>query len=197
MNDKVNTKTILFIENDLDFLRTRQESLELEGYKVLTATTVEEARRKLNARDFDLAIIDIRMIDDKDERDVSGLILATMPAYRDITKIILTDFPTQETVAEVFTEDVDGRPAAMNYVIKQEGLESFQFAIAEALSAKVGFSDNKVSLKIGLLWTVPGLMIGILIMGVLGITTNNPSWLIGVAALGFLLLIIMGRLAIE
>jgi len=70
-------KTILFADNDPDFLKTRGEFLEREGYQVVPAANPTEARRLLEQGNIDLAVLDIRLVDDDDERDTSGLRLSS------------------------------------------------------------------------------------------------------------------------
>lgn len=126
--------TILFADNDPDFLRTRSEFLEQEGYLVVPAADPTEARRKLEVGGIDLAILDIRLVDDDDEKDVSGLTLAKEVA-RTVPKIILTGFPSYEYVREALRPQLDGLPAAVGFVAKQEGTEALLDAIGRAPAA--------------------------------------------------------------
>ena len=103
--------TILFADNDPDFLKTRSEFLEQEDYLVIPAGDPTEARRKLETGRIDLAIVDIRLVNDDDEKDTSGLVLA-MEVARSVPKIILTGFPSYEYVREVLKSQADGLPAA-------------------------------------------------------------------------------------
>ena len=86
-------RTVLFADNDHDFLNTRAEFLENAGYRVLKAYTLAQARQLLAEAHVHLATLDIRMENDDDEKDVSGLTLAKDPAFRPIPKIMLTNFP--------------------------------------------------------------------------------------------------------
>jgi DNA-binding NtrC family response regulator len=92
MTDKA---TILFADNHTHFLNTRKEFLERAGYRVITADNLEAARRILEGGQIDLAILDIRLVDDDDEKDTSGLTLAR-ETNRFVPKIILTRFPTPD-----------------------------------------------------------------------------------------------------
>lgn len=124
--------TILFADNDPDFLKTRSEFLEQEGYQVVFAADPTEARRKLEAGGIDLAILDIRLLDDDDEKDVSGLTLAKEVA-RTVSKIILTGFPSFDYVREALRPQPDGLPAAVGFVAKEEGPEALLQAVRKAL----------------------------------------------------------------
>jgi len=68
--------TILFADNDTDFLQTWREFLEKEGYQVIPASSPSEARSVMEQQPVALAVIDIRLINDSDTKDMSGLNLA-------------------------------------------------------------------------------------------------------------------------
>jgi DNA-binding response OmpR family regulator len=128
---------VLFVDNDPDFLNTRAEFLENAGYQVLKASTLEQAQQLLiNAR-VHLAILDIRMVDDDDERDTSGLTLAKNLAYRPVPKIILTGFPTYQAVRQALGPVVDGLPAAVDFLDKQEGPQAMIQAVERAFAQHV------------------------------------------------------------
>ncbi len=129
--------TILFADNDLDFIRTRSEFLEQEGYLTVPAANLTEARRKLELGSIDLAIIDIRLNDDDDEKDISGLSLAREVA-RAVPKIILTGFPSYEYVRQALKPQLTGWPVAIDFVTKQEGPEALVQAIQCALDRPLG-----------------------------------------------------------
>ncbi|MFZ0544647.1 MAG: response regulator, partial [Candidatus Promineifilaceae bacterium] len=112
--------TILFADNDTDFLQTWQEFLENEGYRVIPAHNHVEARTVLERRQIDLAVIDIRLINDSDEKDTSGLNLAKVVAPT-VPKIILTRFPDFNAVREALGPQVDGLSPAIDFVAKQDG----------------------------------------------------------------------------
>ncbi|MGD9091211.1 MAG: response regulator [Anaerolineales bacterium] len=125
--------TILFADNNPNFLKTRTEFLEKEGYRVVSATNPTEARRVLERGDIDLAILDIRLLNDDDEKDLSGITLAkeTDPI---IPKILLTSFPSVKTVRESLRVQLIGLPAAVEYVYKGDGPEALLRAIRNVLS---------------------------------------------------------------
>ena len=63
-------KTILFVDNDPDFIDTRTEDIKNAGYKVVQAHTLEAAKKCVSESTIDLAIIDIRMKDDDDDNEM-------------------------------------------------------------------------------------------------------------------------------
>jgi CheY-like chemotaxis protein len=120
--------TVLFADNDPDFLEARKESLERAGYQVIPATGPTEARQALEQGQIDAAVLDLRLEDDQDDKDMSGLIVArdTAPS---IPKIILTRFPSYEAVREALGPNYEGSAAAVDFVAKQDGPEAMLQAL--------------------------------------------------------------------
>jgi len=125
-------KKIMLADNKELELNERKEFLEKEGYQVYPACTFTEARNILEKRKIDLAIIDLRLDDDDDERDVSGLTLAKTTDQK-IPKIILTKFPAHGAVREALAASPNGLPPAVDFVDKNEGLETLLVAVRRAL----------------------------------------------------------------
>jgi len=135
-------KTILFVDNIQEFLDTRAEFLENAGYRVLKAYTLEQARLMLTEARIHLAILDIRMVDDDDEKDTSGLTLAKDPAFRPIPKIMLTGFPSYQHVREALGPALDGMPPAVYYLSKKEGPEAMIQAVERAFEQHVRINQD-------------------------------------------------------
>ncbi|HJQ70238.1 MAG TPA: response regulator [Blastocatellia bacterium] len=125
-------KRILLADNDEAFLKTRREILEDAGYQVIPAASPEEAKRVLDAGNIDLAILDNRLEDNNDQRDISGLTLAKR-SNPQIPKILLTEYPTYDLVREALGADLDGLPAAVKFVAKREGSEALLRAVRDSL----------------------------------------------------------------
>lgn len=123
---------ILFADNDERFIKTRSEFLKDSGYEVVSACTVQDTERILRDKWIHLAVIDLRMTDDDDDADISGLTLAKEPAFRHVPKIILTGFPTFEYVREALGPELDGLPPAVDFLAKKEGPEVLIQAVEEA-----------------------------------------------------------------
>jgi DNA-binding response OmpR family regulator len=111
---------ILFVENVAAFLKTRKDALEQEGYEVLTAAKPGDAKIILANCRVHLVIIDLRLRDDGDKDDFSGLELAkeTDPT---IPKIFLTAFPDPEAIRRGMLQDAKGRQPILDVVSKQSG----------------------------------------------------------------------------
>ncbi|MBE0683964.1 MAG: DNA-binding response regulator [Anaerolineales bacterium] len=140
-------KQILFADNTPDFLITRAEFLEKQGYRVQKAFTFIEAKRLLTEAYFHLAILDIRMQNDDDEKDVSGLTLAKDPAYRSIPKIILTSYPTVEAVKEALGPVLEGLPPAVNFISKKDEYQAMIDAVDDAFAQFV-----RINWDLGIQW---------------------------------------------
>jgi DNA-binding response OmpR family regulator len=132
---------ILFADNNLSFLNVRKEFLETAGYQVITATNPEQARDILRRVPVDLAILNIRLRDDTDAQDRSGLAVAREVAP-EVPKIMLTGFPSWEAVREALGPDINGISTAIDFVSKQEGPD----ALLRAVSLTLGRPQLKANL---------------------------------------------------
>jgi DNA-binding response OmpR family regulator len=135
-------KRVLFVDNDPDFLDTRSEHLEKAGFELFKATSFEKAEQILGDHWIHLAIIDIRLRDDNDDKDTSGLMLAKQKAYRSVPKIILTRFPSYEYVREALGPALDGLPPAVEFLAKQEGAAAMMQAVEKAFAKYVRINQN-------------------------------------------------------
>lgn len=107
-NDSIETKRLLLLDDDRLVLATLGEGLRQAGYRVATASTVEEAEDILAAGDVDLAIFDVRM------PGVSGIDLAWRlhDANSEVPFIFLTAYSDDELVEQA------SEAGAMGYVVK-------------------------------------------------------------------------------
>lgn len=124
--------TILLADNDRDFGLIKAEFLEAVGYRVIIASSPAQAEELLSRSEVDLAILDIRLTNDDDERDASGLRIAKEVAPS-VPKIILTGFPTYEFVREALNPD---RPIAIDFVPKQEGPDALIASIERFVTTR-------------------------------------------------------------
>jgi len=114
------TPRILVVDNDSSFAKSCAEFLENAGYTVKTAFNLPDARTALEKGDIHLAILDLRMEDEWDEKDLSGLTLARQ-SDPSIPKIILTSYPTWRLVRYALGPTEVERPAAVSFVGKEDG----------------------------------------------------------------------------
>lgn len=127
----MSVKSVLIVDNS-DTLGTR-EFLARHGFQVLNATNPQEGRRRLEEGAVDLAVIDLRLVDEDDESDFSGLELARTCAPA-VPKIIWTKFPSYEIARDALGPVMDGLPAAVGFVGKQEGPRALLRTIRVALA---------------------------------------------------------------
>lgn len=143
-------KKVIFIDNAPDFLETRVEVLEDEGYEVYQATSLEEAEALLERSWVHLAIIDVRLRDDTDDKDTSGITLAKKKAFRPIAKIILTRYPTYQYVREALGPALDGLPPAVAFIDKREGIEAMLDEVEKAFEKHV-----RINWQLTICWDIP------------------------------------------
>ena len=124
-------KTILFMDNNLNFLVVHAKLLEQAGYHVLKASTVSEASIILSSKHVHIAILDIRMEAEEAEEDISGLILAQDERYRSMPKIMLTAHPSYKYAREALGPTIDGLSPAVKFIGKAEGPEALLKAVEE------------------------------------------------------------------
>ncbi|NJN53752.1 MAG: response regulator [Anaerolineae bacterium] len=162
-------RRILLADNDLNSLALHQEFLEGHGYEVVTAVSPLEAWSALVENNVDLAIIDIRLQDDLDEKDTSGLRLArAFMNGHTAPKVIITSYATVEVVRDALQPNNSGARPAMRFVTKQEGLDKLLTAVQQAFQVDVrqlleaiheAFSDGELrELFFGKAFDYDGLM---------------------------------------
>ena len=126
-NHTTETKRLLLLDDDRLVLATLGEGLRHAGYRVVTASSVEEAEDVLAAGDIDLAILDVRM------PGLSGIDLAQRlhDANSDVPFIFLTAYSDEELVKQA------SEAGAMGYVVKPADPDRLVPAI-EAAFARAG-----------------------------------------------------------
>lgn len=131
----MNQRRLLVVDDKSDERATLTQCLEGEGFEVLQAGTPGEAVVVAGRERLDGAVIDLRLINEYDDKDFSGIALAKQ-LDSGLPKIIYTSFPTYEAVRRAMGPDLDGIPAAVGFVSKldDEGLPALLTAVRIALS---------------------------------------------------------------
>jgi DNA-binding response OmpR family regulator len=137
------SKIILIADNNPDYLRTVKQFFEVEGFTVRTAEDPTEARRVLETEPIDLTILDVRLENNQDEKDLSGLKLA-MEVRPDVPKILLTDYPEWKDVRVGLSPTDEGKPPAVDYIAKEEGPEALLRAVRLALLSLPAALERKL-----------------------------------------------------
>ena len=129
---EMSRQKILLVDNKPTYCDTVREFLERHGYLVLVAYDAATAKTLIEREALSLIVIDIRLVNEEDEQDESGLTLARQ-IDPNIPKIILTAYPTYNAVREALGPSIDGLPPAVGFVAKQEGLPKLLTTIRLAL----------------------------------------------------------------
>lgn len=114
-------KCILVVDDVEDWQKTLSGMLADEGYKVKTVGDRRSALESLEADGFDLAVIDVRL-DETDEADIGGLGLAReiKDEFPDLPVIIVTGYPSLETIRQALQPDEQGKTLAVDFVLKAD-----------------------------------------------------------------------------
>ncbi|HOP03658.1 MAG TPA: response regulator [Tenuifilaceae bacterium] len=126
-----NQRTILLVDDDMDYLFQQKLHLERFGYKVITAEGQKEAEELMNTIKPDLAIFDLMM-----ERDDSGFILCykMKRKYPDVPIILSTAVSAETDMSfGITTEDERKWIKADLYLEKGVLPERLQKEIAQLL----------------------------------------------------------------
>jgi DNA-binding response OmpR family regulator len=135
--------TVLIVDNEAEVRESTRLRLETKGYHAFVAKTADEARRILESERIYLAIIDVRLQDDNDPNDVSGLDLAA-ELRPEIAKIILTGFRTPEVTRDALIGYLNQVAPAQDVIAKQDGprklLETVERVFASKVHDQINFS---------------------------------------------------------
>ena len=127
-------RKILIADNNEGFLNELASYLKSEGYSVVTAKNLDEAKKVIGKK-YDAAILDIRLRKDRDEKDISGLMLAEMVSSG-TPVIFLTKFPTVEKVRRALAPKRKSVACAFDFIVKKEADDHLLPAIRDAIFLK-------------------------------------------------------------
>lgn len=122
---------VLMADNDPFFLATRSRYLEQAGHTVVRANNPQEAEAVLRQVYVHAAVMDIRLTDDDDDADTSGLQLVTHPDFRRIPKLVVTGFGSFSQANQALVPDADGLPGAYGYLQKTDPPETMIHKVEE------------------------------------------------------------------
>jgi DNA-binding NtrC family response regulator len=100
---KQDFETVLVIDDDKSILRTFTRILQRAGYSTETAENGKEALDKIQARDYDVALIDV-VLGDSNGLDLLPKIEENSPKT---IKIIVTGVDTTERIDEAYRNGAD------------------------------------------------------------------------------------------
>ncbi len=129
---------IIVVDDDESIRKTLAAILEDEGYLVDTAESGKEAILKTNANFYNLALIDVRLLD-MEGTELLIRIKDTVPRMR---KIIITGYPTVHNAIDAVNRNADA------YLLKPFDVGKVLFVIREQLKQQkeeMKFSQEKVT----------------------------------------------------
>lgn len=124
-------RTILIADNNAGFLESCAQALELSGYRVVRASNPQEATDALANTPIHVAVLDVRLLDDANPDDWSGLTVArAVPPS--VATIVLTELNRWELVREAL-----GGAGAKYFVAKTEGVDVLRSYVMRAFNEHV------------------------------------------------------------
>ena len=130
------TKVILVVDDRDDWRETILMTIETSGHRVEAFSNAETAIQFIKQNPFDLAIIDQRL-DESNEEDKFGLELAKIikETHPQIPILIITGYPSIETIEQARKADESGQRLATRYILKDENvMDKLLKAVRETLS---------------------------------------------------------------
>jgi CheY-like chemotaxis protein len=139
-------RRVLVVDNDPVVRSSIQQLLETRAFEVLSASSVQETRAILRTKPIHLALLDIRLEDDTDPNDTSGLDLAEeMDPI--VGKIILTGYASHEHTRRALGRRIDNVPA-LDVISKKDlpatWLGAVERAFREQLGINFGLQDDLI-----------------------------------------------------
>ena len=117
------TKNILVVDDDAAILESFKHVLQSKGYNVETAETGQEAIEKTKNQTFDLALLDIKLLDMKGTKLLTTM-HENMPK---MVKIMITGYPELRNAVEALNRGADA------YIIKPVKPEELLKVVKEKL----------------------------------------------------------------
>lgn len=126
---------ILLADNNDDYRESMRRLLEIAGYLVTAVHSVGAATEKLDANNWDLALVDWRLTDDDDDQDQSGLEVLKKTTEKNVPCIIISAYGTVNAVRRAL-RSLTPNSSAVDFVPKDEGSE----AILESIRRLFGIT---------------------------------------------------------
>ena len=114
---------ILVVDDDVIVIKSCRRILEAEGFEVTTVPSADEALEKIKIYDFDLLVMDVKM----PIHDGIFLMREIKKNWPDIPIIVMSGYPTPETVADVV------RLGAVQFIPKPFKPDEFMKSIREVI----------------------------------------------------------------
>lgn len=128
-------KPILVADNDPTWLHNLSDIIQNAGYDVIPAKNYKEAMAIIGNHDAELAVVDLRLEEDEDKSDISGLHVAE-DTDRTVPKIIVSGFSNIKDAAEHLKLDLEGFPTILDFVEKTQVSRRLIPSIQRAIKLK-------------------------------------------------------------
>ena len=116
-------KSILIVEDDKAIIKSLKDILQSEGYSVDTAETGREAIQKSKEKFFNMALLDIKLLD----MEGTKLLVTMHENLPKMVKIMITGYPSVENAVEALNRGADA------YIMKPVKPEKLLALIEEKL----------------------------------------------------------------
>ncbi|GEM_PF-6396247 len=160
---------ILIVDNNEAYCKTLREYLEENSYHIIEARNAEEALEKVVQEKPALITVDVRLVDDDDPHDHSGLrLIQRLP--EEIPVIVLTAYEDAQVIRTAY-ETAPGKVLPKAYRFKGDGLEAIQTTIALYLpkdDEAEPKSSKPLSLRAITIWLIPVAVIAIVLLIIFG-----------------------------
>lgn len=143
-------KPILVADNDPVWVRNLSEIIQGAGYSVISAKNPKEAMAIIGNHEADLAVVDLRLEEDTDPNDISGLHVAE-DTDRTVPKIIVSGYATISDAAQHLKLDLEGFPTILDFVLKTEVSKRLVPSIQRAMKLKktlLSVAEGKVATQL-------------------------------------------------
>lgn len=141
--DNLSSKKLLLADNDPDYRHSLRVLLELENWQVEEADSVKQAIDKLGILELVVLLVDLRLSNDKDGYDITGLEVAKKAAEKQIPCIIMSAFPSAEAT-RLALRSRGATPLAADFVPKANGPQAVLDAINVVLNNSVEILEKTI-----------------------------------------------------
>jgi DNA-binding response OmpR family regulator len=137
-------QTILIADNSAPFLATQKEFFERKGYQIITASNPADAKRLIRDKRVNVAMVDLRLVNDTDKKDFSGLDVAKTAK---VPVILMSDFPaSSEVIRKALNTVSKDKAPVVDFLEKAKDLPEFHELVEKVLTQS---HVNKQAIKSG------------------------------------------------
>jgi two-component system, OmpR family, KDP operon response regulator KdpE len=135
---------LLLADNKDDYRRSLKTLLELHGYAVEESSDLDKAKELLQRGGFDLVLADMRLTDDEDDTDISGMGLAQEATEAGIPCVVVTAFESVEAVLLALRKRGTQPPLAVDFIPKRDGPR----AVLDAVTRNIGAQPTQIERQV-------------------------------------------------